>query len=148
MITVRIIIDADACPVTKIATDIAKQRKLEVIYVFDTSHIFEDEYAKCVLVDKGRDNADIVLANLCCKGDIVITQDYGLASMVLAKKAWCINQNGLIYTEFNIDSLLSVRHMNFNERRKNSKHHIKGPKKRTAEDDLKFIKAFTQLLDS
>ena len=148
VIILRIIIDADACPVTKIATDIAKSRKLEVIYVFDTSHVFEDSYATCIIVDKGRDNADLVLANLCCEGDVVITQDYGLASMVLAKKAKCINQSGLIYTEFNIDSLLAVRHMNFNERRKNSKHHIKGPKKRTTEDDMKFIRAFIALLDS
>lgn len=144
----RVIIDADACPVTKIATEIAKKRSIEVIYVFDTSHTFSDEYAKCVIVDKGRDGADIVLANLCCEGDIVITQDFGLASMVLAKKAKCINQNGLIYTPLNIDSLLAVRHINFNERRKNSKHHLKGPKKRTAEDDLKFVRAFTGLVDA
>ena len=144
----NIIIDADACPVTKIAIEEAKKRNIPVTCVCDTSHILSDEYAKIIIVDTGKDIADLAVVNLCTVGDIVITQDYGVASMALAKKAKCINQNGLYYTEDNIDSLMAIRHIANEERRKSSKHHLKGPKKRTREDDEKFRKAFILLLDN
>lgn len=142
-----VIIDADACPVTKIAIDICKKRDIPVTCICDTSHVITSDYAECVICDKGRDSADLVLVNRCKIGDIVITQDYGVASMALAKGSYCMNQNGLYYTKDNIDSLLAVRHMAFEERRKTSKHHLKGPKKRTREDDERFVRAFEDLLD-
>ena len=141
----RIIIDADACPVTRIATDIAKQRSIEVIYVFDTSHFFDDEYAKCVLVDKGRDCADIVLANLCTRNDICITQDYGLASMCLAKGARVIHQDGWEYTQYNIDALLFQRHASREYRASGGR--TKGPSKRKKSQNQDFFSAFQKLLE-
>ena len=143
----KVIIDADACPVTKLATEISKEKSIAVVCICDTSHVITSDYAQCIICDKGRDSADLVLVNKCSAGDIVITQDYGVASMALAKGAYCINQNGLYYTKDNIDSLLAIRHMALEERRKSSKHHIKGPKKRTPEDDEKFERAFRQLVD-
>lgn len=144
----RIIIDADACPVTKIAISEAKKKDIPVLCVCDTSHIISDEYADVLTVDKGRDSVDIAVVNACNQGDIVITQDYGVASMALAKKAKCINQNGLYYTEDNIDSLMALRHIAMTERKKSSKHHLKGPKKRTSEDDEHFRIAFTKLIEN
>ena len=143
----RIIIDADACPVTRIAIEEAEKRNIPVTCVCDTSHILSDNYATVITVDKGRDIADLAVVNLCGYGDIVITQDYGVASMALAKKSKCLNQNGLYYTENNIDSLMAIRHIASVERRKSSKHHLKGPKKRTQEDDEKFRKALILLLE-
>lgn len=143
-----VIIDADACPVVKIATEEAKKRSIPVICVCDTSHVLSDEYARVIIVDKGSDSADLAVVNTCQKGDIVITQDYGVASMALARGARCINQNGMYYTNDNIDSLMAMRHMASVERRKSSKHHLKGPKKRTSEDDERFTKAFIILLDN
>ncbi len=142
-----VIIDADACPVTRLATEISKKRNIPVICICDTSHVITSDYAECIICDKGRDSADIVIANRCKKGDIVITQDYGVASMALAKGSYCMNQNGLYYTKDNIDSLLAVRHIAFEERIKCSKHHLKGPKKRTTQDNERFRDAFEQLLD-
>lgn len=142
-----VIIDADACPVTKIAISIAQSRNIPVTCFCDTSHVITSDYATCIICDKGRDSVDLVLVNRCAKGDIVITQDYGVASMALAKGAYCMNQNGLYYTKDNIDSLMAIRHMAFEERRKSSKHHLKGPKKRSREDDEKFEKAFIALLE-
>ncbi|MBP3579784.1 MAG: YaiI/YqxD family protein [Clostridia bacterium] len=142
-----VIIDADACPVTSLAIQISKKRNMPVICICDTSHVITSDYAECIICDKGRDSADIVLVNRCKKGDIVITQDYGVASMALAKGSYCMNQNGLYYTKDNIDSLLAIRHMAFEERRKTSKHHLKGPKKRTREDDERFVRAFEKLLN-
>lgn len=143
----KIIIDADACPVTAIAIDEAKKRCIPVICICDTSHIISNEYATVMIVDKGNDSADLAVVNQSTAGDIVITQDYGVASMALAKKALCINQNGMYYTESNIDSLMAIRHLAATERRKSSKHHLKGPKKRTAADDDCFRRAFISLLD-
>ncbi len=143
----RIIIDADACPVVGIAVNEAKKRSIAVLLICDTSHIFNDTYAEVLTVDKGSDSADLAVVNKCREGDVVITQDFGVASMALAKKARCINQNGMYYTEQNIDSLMAMRHMASVERRKSSKHHLRGPKKRTKEDDERFLSAFIRLLD-
>ncbi len=143
----RIIIDADACPVTKATISEAKKRGIAVICVCDTSHMISDEYAEVRTVDKGSGSADLAVVNLCQNGDIVITQDYGVASMALAKKALCMNQNGLYYTENNIDSLMAFRHIASEERRKSAKSHLKGPKKRTRDDDERFISALIGLLD-
>lgn len=142
-----VIIDADACPVVKIAIEEAKKRNIPVMCVCDTSHVLSDEYARVVIVDKGRDSTDLAVVNICAACDIVITQDYGVASMALAKKAYCINQNGMIYDDSNIDSLMAIRHIASVERRKSSKHHLKGPKKRTYEDDERFRTSFVRLLE-
>jgi len=142
-----VIIDADACPVVGIAIEESKKRNIPVICVCDTSHILSAEYARVIIVDKGSDSADLAVVNSCKNGDIIITQDYGVASMALGKRARCINQNGMYYTDDNIDSLMAMRHIASVERRKSSKHHLKGPKKRTREDDERFRQAFIKLLE-
>ena len=144
----KVIIDADACPVVKIAIAEAKKKNIPVLCICDTSHVLSDEYASTLTVDKGCDSVDLAVVNAATVGDIVITQDYGVASMALAKGAKCINQNGLYYTESNIDSLMAIRHIAMQERRKSSKHHLKGPKKRIAQDDEKFRIAFIKLLEN
>ena len=147
VIIMTVIIDADACPVIRLAIAEAKKRNVPVICVCDTSHEISDEYATTVIVDKGRDSTDLEVIKLCSGGDIVITQDYGVASMALAKKAVCINQNGMYYTEDNIDYLMSIRHAASVERRKH-KTRMKGPSKRTQADNDNFLNAFTRLLDT
>jgi uncharacterized protein YaiI (UPF0178 family) len=97
-----------------------------------------DDYAEIITVDKGRDVADITLINHTQQGDIVVTQDYGVAAMAIGKKAMAINQNGWSYTDDNIDELLMKRHMNMEIRRKHKKY-TKIPK-RTKEDDIQFEK--------
>ena len=98
----RIFIDADGCPVTESAINFAKQHNIECYVVCDTSHEFSFNYASVITVSKGKDSADYKIVNLISPGDIVVTQDYGLAAMCLAKNARAINQNGLIYTDNNI----------------------------------------------
>lgn len=82
----RILIDADGCPVTKIAIKAAKQFKIEPIIFCDTSHIFNYNDVKVITVGKGADSADFALVNQIEEKDIVVTQDYGLAAMALSKK--------------------------------------------------------------
>jgi len=91
-------------------------------------------------------SVDFALVNLCRKGDVVVTQDYGVAAMVLGKGAYGIHQSGNWYTRENIDQLLMERHLAKKARRASSKHHGKGPRKRQPEDDVRFEKEFRRLL--
>ncbi len=134
----KLLIDADACPVVDIALRCAKENNTEeCILLCDTSHMIEREGARTIVVSKGADSADFALVNLVSAGDIVVTQDYGLAAMCLAKKAHVLNQNGLIFTEFNIGSLLEQRHISKKIRMSGGR--TKGPSKRTKEQDEAFL---------
>lgn len=140
----KILIDADGCPVMDITLDIAKERDIETIILCDTSHIINKEGVETITVSKGSDSVDFSLLKLVKKGDLVITQDYGLASMVLAKGGLAIRQDGLVYNEYNIDRLLEERH-NAKKLRKSGAR-LKGPKKRTVEDDAKYTNELKKLL--
>lgn len=140
----KIIIDADACPVTDITVNIAKERNIECIIVCDNTHTIEKDGASTVVVDKGTDSADCKIANLTKKGDIVVTQDYGLAALVLGKGAKSLNQNGLIYTDSNIETLLFSRYIGKKERLAGNR--TKGPKKRTEQNDNDFTESLIYCL--
>lgn len=142
----RIFVDADACPVVKIVERIAKKHGVAVTLLCDTNHILSSDYSEVKIISAGADAVDFALVNTISKGDIAVTQDYGVASMVLGKGAFCIHQSGKIFTEDNIGGLLMDRHLAKKARMSKSKHHLKGPKKRTKEDDLKFEKAFENLI--
>jgi len=142
----KVLIDGDGCPVIKKTIEIGKKENIEVIVFIDTSHVFRDNYAKVITVDKGNDSVDFALINQVQDNDIVITQDYGLASMALAKRARAINQNGLIYDTSNIDGLLARRHMAQMARQSKKKHRYKGPKKRKNSDNINFVEQFKGML--
>ncbi len=140
----RILVDADACPVKNIIVKVAKEYSIPVMMFIDTSHMINDGYSDVLIVDKARDSVDIALINKTSKGDIVVTQDYGVAAMALPKGAKAINQNGLIYSDGNIEKLLFERHISQKVRRSGGR--TSGPKKRTKEDDMRFEEAFRRLL--
>ncbi len=140
----KILVDADACPVKNIIVRIAKEYNIPVVMFIDTSHVISDGYSNVITVDKARDSVDIALINQVSKGDIVVTQDYGVAAMALPKGAKVINQNGLIYTNENIDSLLFERH--FAQKVRQSGGRTSGPKKRIKENDNRFEDAFKSLI--
>jgi len=140
----RILIDADGCPVVDIAVRVAKENKIECLILCDTSHIFEKEGAKTLTFSKGADSVDFALVNLVKPGDIVITQDYGLAAMCLARLAMPINQDGMEYTKDNIDALLLARHTARKIRGAGGR--LKGPAKRTENQDWTFKEKLIKLL--
>jgi len=140
----RILVDADACPVKGIITRVAGEHGIPVVMFIDTSHRLDDGYAEVVTVDKARDSVDIALINRTRTGDIVVTQDYGLAAMALAKGARAVNQNGLVYTSQNIDKLLLERHVSQKIRRGGGR--TPGPPKRRKEDDERFERALKRLI--
>ena len=141
----KIFVDADGCPVTRLTADIAREYGVECIIICDTSHSIEIEFVRTVTVDKGADSADYKIANMISDGDIAVTQDYGLAAMCLGKKAKALNQNGLVYSEKNIDSLLFSRHVA--KKVRNGGGRLKGPKKRSPEDDKSFESALRKLIN-
>lgn len=139
----RILVDADACPVKKEILDIAKKDNIEVHMFFDNSHEYSDGYSTVYILDKGADSVDYALINKSLKGDIIVTQDYGVATMALSKKAYAINQNGLVYDDDNIMSLLTNRAMNQKIRRHKN---MKGPKKRTKQNNIDFSNSLEKLI--
>ena len=142
----KILVDADACPVKEIIVRLAKQRNISVTMLIDTSHQLNDGYSAVITVDKQADSVDFALMGMLIREDIVVTQDFGLAAMVLGKGARAVNQNGLIYTNENIDKLLMERHIGAKVRRGGGR--TKGPAKRTKEDNERFEAAFVKLLET
>lgn len=143
----KIYVDADACPVVKQTENVAKKYNIPVILICDTNHILNSDYSEIIVADAGADSVDIVLVNRCCKGDIVVTQDYGVGALALGKGAFPIHQSGKWYTNDNIDELLMQRHISKVARRSKSKNHIKGPKKRTEEDNIRFVESLERLIE-
>lgn len=142
----QIFVDADACPVVGIVEKIAKQHNVPVTLLCDTNHVLSSDYSEVIVVGAGADAVDYKLISICHKGDIVVSQDYGVAAMALGKGAYAIHQSGKWYTNNNIDQMLMERHLNKKARRSSHKNHIKGPKKRTEEDDERFAQSFEKML--
>ena len=137
-------IDADACPVVNLAISVAAKHGIPVTLVCDDAHFMQREGARTITVSQGADSADMVLVNLLKPGDAVVTQDYGLAALCLARGAYPLDQNGRIYTNDNIDSLLGMRHVAAKVRRGGGR--LKGPPKRTKEQEQWFEQALNELL--
>ena len=142
----RVFVDADACPVVGIIEKVAREHNVPVTLLCDTNHVLSSDYSEVIVVGAGADAVDYKLISICHKGDIVVSQDYGVAALALGKGAFAIRQSGMLYTQDNIDQMLMERHLARKARMGKGKHHLKGPKKRTREEDEAFEKAFADLL--
>ena len=160
----QIFVDADACPVVDIVETIAEKYNISTTLLCDTNHILHSDYSDVVVVGAGADAVDYKLISICHKGDVVVSQDYGVAAMALGKGAYAIHQSGKWYTNDNIDQMLMERHLNKKARRSSHKNHMKGrtmsgghrlcadrsgsgdPRKRTEEDDVRFAQSFEKLI--
>ncbi|MFT9487694.1 YaiI/YqxD family protein [Tepidibacillus infernus] len=142
--TIKILVDADAMPVKKEIVNVAKEFHLPVIMFADTSHLIDDGYSKVITVDKGRDSVDMKLVQYVKANDIVITQDYGVATMVLAKQAFAMHPNGFLFQADNLDQLLFERYLSQKSRRAGIK--TSGPKKRSKGANHLFEFEFRKLV--
>ncbi|MEA5013577.1 MAG: YaiI/YqxD family protein [Candidatus Limiplasma sp.] len=140
----KLLIDADACPVTDIALGIARKQGVPVVLVCDDAHRMRRAGAETITVSQGADSVDFRLVNLLRPGDVVVTQDYGLAAMCLARSAKALHQDGWFYTDKNIDGLLMKRHAARQARRAGNR--VKGPPKRSAAQDEAFARALENAL--
>ena len=142
----NIYVDADACPVTRIVEKLAKKYEIPCVLLCDTNHVLSSDYSEVVIVGAGADAVDFKLISLLSKGDICVSQDYGVAAMALGKGCYAIHQSGRWYTNENIDQMLMERHLAKKARRGSKKNHLKGPSKRTSEDDRRFEGSFERLI--
>lgn len=140
----RVLIDADGCPVVDICIRLSEKAKAECHIFCDTSHEFFSETAFVHTVTKGADSADFFLTNFAKKDDIVVTQDYGLASMALSRGAVVINQDGLEYTADNIDGLLFARYTA--KKIRNAGGRLRGAPKREKSQNQAFEKKLSELI--
>ena len=136
-----ILVDADSMPVKDIIIELAQKYNTRVRMYFDSSHIYQSDYAEVRIVEKGKDSVDFYILNDIADNDIIITQDYGLACIALTKRVTVITQNGLIINEFNINSLLEGRYI-----RAKSRERIKGPRKRTSQNNSAFYNTLETIL--
>ncbi len=144
----KIYVDADACPVVRETERAARAYGVPVVLLCDTNHVLSSGYSEVAVVGAGADAVDCALISRCKAGDIVVTQDYGLAAMALARGAHPIHQSGLWYTHSNIDVLLAERHLHREARRASAKNHLKGPRKRTAEDNESYLRSLNRLIET
>jgi uncharacterized protein YaiI (UPF0178 family) len=140
----RVLIDADGCPVVNETISVSRRAGAECLILCDTAHHFEREGTRTLTVSKGADSVDFALVNLVQAGDVVVTQDYGLAAMCLARGARILNQDGMEYTDANIGALLAARHAAGKIRRAGGR--LRGPSKRTAAQDEAFCAALGRVL--
>ena len=130
----------NSCPVVEQMLEIAKVFAIEVQLVCDSSYDYSDLDVLVLQADKGRDQSDFLLLKHVADNDLVITQDYGLAALVLAKKGFVLSANGSFYSEQTIDELLFVR---ASAKRSGKYRHRK---KRTRENDKSFAQALEDFL--
>ena len=142
----QVLIDADACPVVNLTITLCSQYHIPCILLCDTAHQLSKDGTTTLVFDKGADSVDFALVNLARPGDIVITQDYGLASMCLARKARVLHQDGWEYTEYNITGLMEQRHAA--KKFRSAGGRTKGPSKRTSAQDAAFSAALEALLQN
>lgn len=146
MIPIRVLIDADGCPVVDIAVRICRMHLIPCLILCDTAHQFQHTDAQTLVFDKGSGSVDFALVNRTTRGDLVITQDYGLASMCLARGCRILHQDGWEYTPDNIDALLLVRHENRKQRAAGNR--MRGTKKRSPQQNAAFEAALTYILQT
>lgn len=142
----KILIDADGCPVVSIVCELCTKHAVPCLILCDTSHEIHQTNAQTLVFDKGTDSVDYALIGRISPGDLVITQDYGLASLCLARNARAFHQDGWEYTIHNMDALLFSRYESKKLRKSGAR--IKGAKKRTKQQDQAFRSALEKILQT
>ncbi len=143
----RIIVDADACPVKQEIIHIGQEFRMNVIFVASFAHYMSSfEGAKIIYVDQSDQSVDLHIANMIQPGDIIITDDYGLAAILLKPYARVLSFRGSEYSSENIQSLLASRHESSKMRR--GGHKTKGPKPFMKEDRENFVESLRKILNS
>jgi len=141
----KTIVDADACPVKDIIEQIAREYQIETILVANLNHMIASDYARIINVDGAPQAADIAIINLASPGDILVTQDYGLAGILLAKGCCVLDHMGKEYTQENIDFLLMRRYLN--QKARQAGQRISGPAKRRKIDNQRFGENFRKVIE-
>lgn len=146
IINTRIVVDADSCPVKDEIIQVGSEFQVPVILVASFAHYSsETGGAKIYYVDQSNQSVDLFIANFIKQGDIVVTGDYGLASIVLKPNIKAISFRGIEYTQDNIDMFLAQRHHTMKTKQSGGK--LKGPKPFTGADREKFVEILREILN-
>ncbi|MCR8968606.1 YaiI/YqxD family protein [Facklamia sp. 7083-14-GEN3] len=144
----RILIDADACPVKDEAIKIASFYKMKAIIISTIDHFssktYNSDLVETIYIEPGADAVDYHILSIAKKGDIIITQDYGLASLLFSKYR-VIHHSGMLYTEYNIEQLLFERHLGQKMRKAGLR--TVGPNKFSQTDRKKFMYNLEKLIE-
>ena len=140
----KIIIDADACPkaVLTICLKLGQKYAIPVWTVASFNHNIESDHH--TIVGSASQEADLKVINLAEKGDLAVTQDWGLAAMLLGKKVRTLNPDGREFRPETIEFMLEEREAKAKYRRSGGR--TKGPKKRTEAEDHKFSECLEQII--
>lgn len=140
----KILVDADACPksVLQISIEVAQKYSVSLVTVANFNHHIASDHH--IVVGNDPQETDLKIINSTQPGDIVVTQDWGLAAIVLGKGARCLSPAGREYHPGRIDFLLEEREVKAKFRRAGGR--TKGPKKRSPEDDRKFETCLEKIL--
>ena len=151
----KILVDADACPVKEIIEKVAKQKNIEVVMYIDSSHILSSDYSKIVTISKGRDAVDLAInyadfALFRAKALGSIKREFSAEEYVAECNSYSDSKllTGLIYDNNNIDKLMFERFLGQKVRRAGRKGgKTFNPKKRTREDDERFERNLLKILN-
>ncbi len=140
----KILVDADACPKSalQICFKLGQRYDVPVWTVASFNHNVTSDHH--VVVGDNAQEADIKVMNLTEAGDVVVTQDWGLAAMILGKGAKALNPIGREFRPETIDFLLEEREIKAKLRRAGGR--TKGPQKRTSAEDQRFEKCLVGML--
>ncbi len=111
----RILVDADACPDKNIIIELANKYHIELHFFTDINHDLSGYDAKVHIVDQGRDSVDFAIIGAMKQGDLIVTADYGVASLALGRNGLVINPSGKQLHHDNIDQLMFERHLGQNQ---------------------------------
>ncbi|WP_241156689.1 YaiI/YqxD family protein [Bacillus sp. FJAT-42376] len=143
----KILVDADACPVKEEIVSIGDSHGLETVFVASYNHMTSNDLGKkWVYVDTDKESADLYIVNRVKSGDVVISQDIGLAGLLLKKNVIVLTPRGKHYTEYNIETALQFRYLSAKGRREGI--HSKGPKPFLEEDRKNFKDALEKILSN
>ena len=145
----HIIIDGDACPVVNSVIELTQETGIFVTIIRSFSHFstqIDPEHVRTVYVDDGPESVDYKIVQLASSKDIVITQDYGLASLLLNKVKFVMHHKGFLFNDDNIQQLLDQRYINAQIRKQGGRH--KGPPPFTKQDRQHFEHQFKLLIQT
>lgn len=141
----KILVDADACPKSALNIILSLQKKYNFQLLTVASFKHNIAVAEHIMVGDESQAADIAIANRTGKGDIIITGDWGLASLVLGKGARAVSPSGSIYRRGKIDFMLEERHIKAKIRKSGGR--TKGPAARSTKDDERFKSSLIELIE-
>lgn len=142
---IKLFIDADACPVKDEIIQITQSYPIDLVFVASYAHVGKKDDHRWVYVDSSKEAADLYIVNHAKDGDIVVTQDMGLASLLTSKNVYVITPHGKTVLEEDMAIVLHQRYLSYKHLSEGKK--IKGPKPFVDQDRARFSEALTTALN-